>query len=86
MSNQTLSQDSVLGKLLSNEKVEGGDGEGEANEENSKPKDEIYIPNVVNSKDIHYFKFPKLGAFYGLGFKVKSYLHEKLFDPNYKKI
>lgn len=41
---------------------------------------------MVNAKEIHFFKFPKLGAFFGLGFKVKSYLHEKLFDPNYKKI
>lgn len=69
--------------MLSGEKVEG---DGEGNEENSKPKDEVYIPNVVNAKDIHYFRFPKLGSFYGLGFKVKSYLHEKLFDSNYKKI
>lgn len=46
----------------------------------------MYIPNVVDSKDVHFFKFPRLGAFYGLAFKIKSYLSEKIFDSNRTKI
>lgn len=33
-----------------------------------------------------FFKYPKLGSFYAVVMKVKSYLHEKIFDANIVKI
>ena len=39
----------------------------------------------MDAKDLHFFKYPRLGAFFGYGFKVKSYLDEKIFDGNYTK-
>lgn len=84
MSGKTLQQESVLGRLLSGEKPAEGEGNDDEPKEN-KPTDEIYIPSVVDAKEIQFFRYPRLGAFYGLGFKVKSYLSDKLFDQNYAK-
>ena len=40
----------------------------------------------MDSKDIQFFKYPRLGAFYGIAFKIKSYLSDKVYDSNKAKI
>ena len=70
------------------EKVEEtqGDGEQEEGKKEEKPKGQIYIPLVEENKDIHFFRYPRLGCFYAVVMKVKSYLYEKLFDSNIVKV
>lgn len=43
------------------------------------------MPSVVEKKDLHFFKYPRLGAFYAISFKIKSYLSEKLLESNIAK-
>ena len=40
----------------------------------------------AESNDLHFFKYPRLGAFYAVLMKVKTYLSEKAFDSNISKI
>ena len=45
----------------------------------------MYIPQVQENKDLHFFKYPRLGSFYAVVMKLKSYVHEKMFDANIVK-
>lgn len=81
-----LPQESVVGKLLLDKPEEAGEGDGdEEGKKEQKPQGEIYIPHVQQNKDLHFFRFPKLGSFYAIVMKLKSYLHEKTFDANIVK-
>ena len=81
-----LPQESVVGKLLLDKPEEGGEGEGEEEgKKEQKPQGELYIPKVQENKDLHFFKYPRLGSFYAVAMKMKSYLHEKVFDANIVK-
>jgi hypothetical protein len=80
MIGKSLSQESVIGRLLLDRPAEGGEGGegGEGEEEGKKesgPKGEIYIPLVQDNKELHFFKYPRLGAFFAVVMRVKSYLH-----------
>lgn len=46
----------------------------------------MFIPLVEENKDLHFFKYPRLGCFYAVVMKVKSYLYEKIFDANIVKV
>lgn len=37
---------------------------------------------MQNSSDITYFKYPRLGSFYAIPLRVKSYLYDKVLDAN----
>lgn len=87
MFGKTLPLDSVLGKLLS-EEVAGDEGEAgeEGQEKEVKPNDEVFFPSVVNNKQLQFFRFPRLGSFFGIGVKIKSYLSDKLLDDNSQRV
>ena len=40
----------------------------------------------MDNQELTFFRFPRLGAFYGLGIKIKSYANEKVFDSNLTKV
>lgn len=72
MIGKTLSQESVLGRLLQ-EKVEEGENEEEGKRED-RPKGEVYVSEVQENKELHFFKYPRLGSFFGVTMKLKSYV------------
>ena len=74
MIGKSLNQESVVGKLLNEKPEEAGEGEEEGKKED-KPKGEIYIPQVQENKDLHFFRYPRLGAFYGVAMKMRSYVN-----------
>jgi len=45
-----------------------------------KPKDYIYISDVMKEPKLHYFKLPKLGAYIALPLVYKSCLSEYSFE------
>ena len=89
MKNKTLSLESVSGRLVTGAAA-GGEGEaepgeGQEGEKEEKPKDQVYISSVVGNQDLNFFKYPKLGSFFAMSFKIKSYLSESVLDPNITK-
>lgn len=40
---------------------------------------------MQENKELTFFKYPRLGSFYALAMRVRSYLHEKIFDANIVK-
>lgn len=40
----------------------------------------VYIPNVVKNQNMHYFRLPKLGAYFAIPLVYNSYLTEAIFD------
>lgn len=46
----------------------------------------IYIPDVVLNPDMHYYRIPRLGAYYAVPIMVKSYLNDLSLDDAIVKI
>lgn len=84
MIGKSLTLESVVGKVLA-DKGEEATGEEEEGKEKSKPKGELYIPLVQENKELTFFKYPRLGSFYAVVMRVRSYLPEKIFDANIVK-
>ena len=43
------------------------------------------MPEVQDNKDLHFFRYPRVGSFYGVVLKMRSYIGEKVFDANIVK-
>lgn len=48
-------------------------------------KEFIYVPDVTQEKDIHYFIIPKLGSYFIVNFEIKNYLTLDIFNDSTEK-
>lgn len=65
---------------------EDTDGQGIAPDEIVDNNGCVYVPDVVMNGDIYYFDIPRLGSYFAVPIKVKSYLNDQSFDDAIQKV